>query len=128
MAVLKTLGGVVLPDGLTWTNQYEPQGTSQKVDYTLQGTAVIYTQPFDRGHSIILSATINTAWFELPDVQSLVSLAKVSGSDLQFVWGTTLQSETHQVQFDHRSGAAVTFRPIIPEAPKYIGTIKLITI
>ena len=49
-----SLNGVVLNDGIVWTNEFTYAASSQSVLYTLLGNAVVQTMPMNTRKEIIL--------------------------------------------------------------------------
>ncbi len=124
-----SLGGVVLNDSMVWTNRHESQSVSMNTKRLLGGGLAIFTGRLTSGQSVILEANESAGWLTLAQVAQLENMA----DNLDTIYTLLVNSENHQVIFDHTAPPALSMRPLIARLNEestdyFIGTIKLLKV
>ena len=121
---MKSLGGLVLPDSLQWTDRWDWTPAAQEVGRTLGGSLVVWSQTLEGGQPITLEAQDDVTWLSLTQVEALSTLAAQAGATFTLIW----DSEAFTVMFRNHDLPAISFRPIWPNYHLFTGTIKLIRV
>lgn len=119
-----SLGGVALPDGIQWVDQFRPHAVAQATARTIGGNLVVHAGGLTGGRPITLVAEENTAWIDQATLDGLFALANQPGEMFEFIHGF----ETIVVMFAHHDGPAIEVEPLWPGHGLFTGTIKLIEI
>ena len=124
------LDGIELNPNMEWVDRHTSQGVAQASIRTLGGKLVTYSQTLDKGQSIILEATEDYGWLQLPVVTALSALANIVGATYTLEMGDT---EIYLVMFNHENAPALDMRAFIPRVTEgnndyFKGKIKLITV
>ena len=124
-----TLGGIELNGSLQWIDRYQSGKIAMTTKRSLAGNLFVYSQPLDKGTPITLQATIDTGWFTMSMVDSLLVLNALS--NVTHVLG--FHGEIHDVMFNEVDALALSFSsleyrvPLLPDS-RFIGTIRLFTV
>ena len=121
---MKSLGGLILPDSLQWTDRWEWTPTAQEVARTLAGSLVVWSQQLIGGQPVTLAAEDAVTWLSLTQVETLSALASQAGATFTLIW----DSETFTVMFRIHDPPVVAFKPLWPHHTLFTGTIKLIKV
>lgn len=131
---MTSLDAVVLPDDLTWPDEFAPPLVSQSLRRALNGRAVIYTAPLQAGRLITLTGTREAGWITRAVMLSLDAMSQSSGA----VYTLQLRGETHNVVFRHHDPPAFEAMPLFEysDSPTpdfnavvlYVPLLKLITV
>ncbi|MBF0283144.1 MAG: hypothetical protein HQL51_01645 [Magnetococcales bacterium] len=121
---MKSLGGVLLPEGLEWKDRRAWSPVVQEVTRTLSGKQVIFCGALVGGRPITLEAEDGVAWISALTVEALEALAAVPGAVYVLGW----EGESFNVMFRHHEPPAVDFSPIWPHHDLHVGTLKLMTV
>lgn len=130
-----TLGGVTLPPGMIWSDQFKQNPISQTNKRTLGGTLVVYERSLTAGRPITLEAQVDQGWLTRKQLDQVIVLALAVGQTYTLVIGL----ETFTVIFLHEDEPAVEFEPLVfrlnsldtqmsPDGDYFTGLIKLITV
>lgn len=125
-----TLGSLLLPDDLRWTNRSGWGGVSLAVKRRLDGGVAVFSRALESGRAIVLEAAEDSA-ITRADQLALEAAAGVPGA----VYALEIPGEglSASVMFDHRDGSALDFSPVAwfedPAADDLVfGSIKLVTV
>lgn len=118
---MKTLGGLVLPDTMVWSNRKQSKGVVQSSDYTLGGTLTLYSVAVKGGAAIILEAKEESCWVQEAFVDEILNMASIPGLELELNW----DGKKVPVVFDHEANPAVSFTQVWDSHDVYSGVIKL---
>lgn len=66
-----TLGGLTLPNGLRWTNEFAWTPKKINAEYSLTGALIIQTGSYQAGRLIVLEGGINFAWITRANLLTL---------------------------------------------------------
>lgn len=122
------LGGITLPAGMIWRDQFQFAPVQQTVQYTIGGTSVITTASVEAARPITLVSLPDQGWLTTTQVEAIQALADVPG----VVYPLIVNGVNYNVVFRHNDDPAVTFEPIIPRqellpTDYHVGEIKLLT-
>lgn len=123
-----TLGGVIIPDSLIWTDRTKWSPVAQKVKVTLGGLSVVRASSLLNGRPITLEGTETQGWIPKDIAEELQALADTPMSVLVFNFHGEF---VNSVMFRHHEPQALELTPLVQGAlnPDYFyGTIKLMTV
>ena len=92
---------LVLPDQLSWPDEFTWAQVEQSTDYTSTGALILDTWAKQAGRPITLQAAANRAWCERGGLVTLRTWASQPGQLLTL----QLRGVSHQVVFNHGAGA-----------------------
>lgn len=123
------LGGITLPDGLLWTDEFSAARVAQSVRRTLDGSMVVFYGQLQAGIPITLESEPDAGWLTRAQVEAIALRAASPGG----VYTLTLRGESRQVMFRHQDSPAFEARPLVsvanPQAGDfYLATLKLMTV
>lgn len=118
------LGDLTLPDGILWTDQTAWSPVHYVANSTLSGRIVLFSRSQLHGRPITLVADSETCWLSPSQVNTLMIMAAQPGATYLLTWG----GETYTVVFRHHDPPAIALHPISPNAPHFIGEIRLMEI
>lgn len=121
---MKRLDGLLLPQSIQWTDQWEWSPVAQETARTLGGTGVVWAQGLKGGRPITLEAQETVTWLNSAQVTTLYALASQAGGVFLLEW----DDEQFNVMFRHQDYPATQFTPIFPHRSIYTGIIKLMTV
>ncbi len=121
---MKSLGDIILPESIQWTDQWEWTPVAQEVGRTLGGALVIWSQPLISGQPVTLVAEESVTWLTTEQVSAICALSAQSGATFNLVWG----DDTFAVMFRNHDLPAVSFKPLWPNYFLFTGTIKLMKV
>lgn len=90
-----------LPDQLSWPDEFTWGQVEQSAEYTSTGALVLDAWAKQAGRPITLQGAENRAWCERGALVTLRIWASQPGQ----IFGLLLRGQTHQVVFNHGSGA-----------------------
>ena len=102
------IGGVTLPEGMTWTNEFDYTPVAMTKDFTLTGSILVQTQIATAGRVIKIEGTQDHGWIQKSKFDQL---RVNSQSNSTFVF-TDSNGNNFNVVWDHSSGHAVTGSPL----------------
>ena len=123
------LDGLLLPDGLVWTDEFATQQVSQTVRRTLDGSVVVFYGELRAGLPITLESEPDAGWLTRAQIEALALRASSPGG----VYTLSLRDQTWTVMFRHQDAPAFEAKPLVsvanPQAGDfYIATLKLMTV
>lgn len=118
---MKTLGGLILPDTMVWTNRKQSEGVVQSSEYSLGGNLITYSAAVNGGASIVLEAKEESCWVQEAWVDEVIAMSALAGLEMELSW----LGQKVPVVFDHEANPAVLFNQIWDTFDAYTGTIKL---
>ena len=121
---MKRLDGLILPQSIQWTDQWEWSPVAQETARTLGGTGIVWSQPLQGGRPITLEAQDTVTWLSRAQVTAIYAMASQAGGVYLLEW----DDEQFSIMFRHQDYPATQFVPIFPHRSLYTGTIKLMTI
>jgi len=124
-----TLGGVVIPSTIVWSDRMSVPPVSQTMVRTLGGKAVVTARPKISGHPVTLESLEDQGCVTLDIAQQLYALSIVPLAQYELIIGP----ETFMVMFRHDDPPAFSADPIMPRSVPLAGdmfkvTIKLLTV
>jgi hypothetical protein len=124
-----SIGAVTFTKPLVWTNRDDYPELAQSRTVTVGGGQVVFTAALQGGRPIVLEAQSTRGWVSKAQVDALRAMAVQIGSTWTLVYG----AESHDVEFDYSTGAALSFTPLIPRTEPassdwFTGTILLRTV
>lgn len=124
-----TLDGILLPDGLVWTDEFASSRVAQSVRRTLDGSVVVFYGQLQAGLPITLESQPDAGWLTKTQVDAIALRAASPGG----VYALTLRGHTYQVMFRHHEPPAFDVKPLIHRATPqpgdyYLATLKLMTV
>lgn len=123
------LQGIILPNSLQWTDEYQSDPVSQSVKRTLAGSIVVYHGVNRNGRPISLESTVDSGWMKKSVVDQVKLISLVAGG----VYSLTIRGVTYNVMFRHHERNAFEATPIIPSNVPvaddyYLVKIRLMTV
>ena len=123
------LDGLVLPDGLLWSDEFGASQVAQSVKRTLDGSVIVYYGQLRSGLPITLESEANSGWMTRALVEELSARAAGPGA----IYSMSLRGQTRQVMFRHQDPPAFEARPLVARATPapgdfYLATVKLMTL
>lgn len=131
MAPDKRLGGVNLPDGISWDNRWQAQGIAQSHVRTLGGKLITFEGDNLNGFPIVLTSNEEQGWFTSAQRDTFISMANVKSTTYLFEYreDNALTLVTKTVIFDHSRGPAIVLEPVQRlHTTIFIGQIRLLDI
>lgn len=120
----RTLGGVLLPRSIQWTNQWNWHPLHRSSEVTVAGKMIIWERQLLNGRSIILTGDIDKGWWGPEKLDTIYAMAAAPRATYTFVWDTL----SMDVIFDHTDGDAVDIQKVHPAYDYFYGTIKLLAV
>ena len=126
---MKSLGTIVLPDGIRWRNRFSWSPVRQTTKRTTGGGIVHSFQNLIGGRPITLEVDQNSAQlWTFDDVSKILALARNPGNTHILTWDNL----SYGVYFDHTQNPVHEFNPLCDydeiEYDLFYGKIHLITI
>ena len=123
------LDGLLLPDGLVWTDEFAAQPVTQTVRRTLDGSLVVFYGQTHGGLPITLESEPDAGWLTRTQVAALKLRSDSPGG----IFTLELRGQAFQVLFRHQEPPAFEARPLVNFAhPQpgdfYLATLKLMTV
>jgi hypothetical protein len=124
-----TLGGVSLPDGMIWQDEFQQDMVAQTTLRTLGGTLKVREQGLSGGRNITLAAIEDQGWLTRAQVEAIQPLTLEAGNTYTLVIGV----QTFTVKFRHSDPPAFEATPLIYRTTQvatdyFTATIKLMTV
>ena len=125
-----TLGGIELPDDLIWDNEFSWIPVAGASARTLGGTLLSWSNSISKGRPIDLVANESRGWMTRSQIQSLYSMASVSGTTFELNYKTAI----YNVRFRLEDQPVLEAVPLISSRVNFIssdlytGRIKLIEV
>ena len=126
---MKSLGNVVLPDDLYWSNRYDWTPVQMVRKFTLGGNQYVYTKSVYAGRPFDLVATRERGWIPYSTLTQLYELSLVDNV-LVLVW----DSLTFNVMWRFDDPPVLDVEPLesstvtFADDSLFIGTIKLLQV
>ena len=121
---MKSLGDIILPDSLQWTNRYEWAPVAVEIARTLGGSQVVWSSPLVGGRPIDLEAEGDVTWLDSNQVKAIYAMAVQPGGVFTLAW----EGVNFQVMFRHQDPPATSFKPLWPNSTLFNGSIKLMQV
>jgi hypothetical protein len=124
-----TLGGITLPSGMIWQDEFQQDLVAQTSVRTLAGTLRVREQQLSNGRNITLAAIEDQGWMTRAQVEAVQALTLEAGNTYTLVIGV----QTFTVKFRHSEPPAFEATPLIYRTTQvstdyFTGTIKLLTV
>lgn len=101
-----TLGSIVLPDDILWTDEYQWSGTRQNLERSLGGRLFVQHGSVSKGRPI----TLNCHWLTRATLDQLEAARDIPGATLLL---TLPDARVFSVVFRHHEGEPIQATPII---------------
>ncbi len=123
------LDGLLLPDGLVWTDEFAAQSVAQTARRTLDGGLVVFYGQQRGGLPITLESEPDAGWLTRALVEELSMRADSPGG----IYTLELRDQAFPVLFRHHEPPAFEAKPLVALAyPNpgdfYLATLKLMTV
>lgn len=123
------LDGLLLPDGLVWSDEFATQAVAQTARRTLDGSLVVFYGQMRGGLPITLESEPDAGWL----TRALVEALKLRADSPGGVFLLELRGQSFQVLFRHHEPPAFEAKPLVNLAdPRpgdfYLATLKLMTV
>lgn len=105
-----TLGSIVLPDSLRWSDEHAWSLVSQSVEYGLTGSLIIHEASKQAGRPITLLGGLEWVWISKGDLEALLSA--LDAAPLTGLTLTLNDARTFQVIPRFGESGAVTAAPV----------------
>lgn len=102
-----TIGGVLIPSSIVWTDKFEYASVMQRANRTLGGKLVVYNAQLLSGRPITLESLEDQGCVYLSVVEQLQAMAEVLGATYPLIIG----AQTFQVAFRHDDPPAFSAQP-----------------
>lgn len=121
--------GLLLPDGLVWTDEFAAQPVAQTVRRTLDGGLVVFYGQHSAGLPVTLASEPDSGWLTRALVEALALRAASPGG----VFLLEIRGQALPVMFRHQDPPAFEAKPLVALAhPQpgdyYLATLKLMTV
>lgn len=131
MADFHTLGDIVIPRGMVWSDEFDWSARQASLEYSIGGAALVDVAVKQAGRPITLTGDDDAGWISRATVQALhelcvadptatLALVLADGRpfDVQFAPGEESPISAHSIS-----------RPELPaDTHPYVATVRLITV